>query len=313
MTGEVAGSLSSRSLEAGSVLPFVPDLDLLRTRLAEPARVLRLADGRAVGLIEVGDPDGSPVVWFHGSPSCRLEALLGEAYFRAHRWRVIALDRPGIGASSFLRAPLVQHAEDVAAIMDALGHARFGVVGGSGGGPYVLASARVLGPRLTGAVCIAPGGVLDGHATVASWIDRAGAALASHAPAVLGAYFRLMQVFAATPAWLAKPIAAILGGEEGKTFAEPAVLALMPALLRESLAQGARGAVEDYRRMGVPWGFAVEDIDFPVDFVHGRVDAFVPLAQTARFAKLTRHARLRVLDGKGHLGAIFALDQHAPF
>jgi pimeloyl-ACP methyl ester carboxylesterase len=37
---------------------------------------LTLPDGRKVAYAEFGQPDGYPVLYFHGSPSSRLEPLL---------------------------------------------------------------------------------------------------------------------------------------------------------------------------------------------------------------------------------------------
>ena len=37
---------------------------------------VELADGTTIGYAEVGDPDGPPVVYFHGNPGSRLEVDL---------------------------------------------------------------------------------------------------------------------------------------------------------------------------------------------------------------------------------------------
>ena len=65
----------------------------------EPYATLVLPDGRALGYLQVGLPDGPAVFHFHGHGSSRLEALMLEEQALALGLRVIALDRPGIGRS----------------------------------------------------------------------------------------------------------------------------------------------------------------------------------------------------------------------
>ena len=41
--------------------------------------LLHLADGRELGYAEYGAPDGQPVLYCHGFPTCRLELVPSEA------------------------------------------------------------------------------------------------------------------------------------------------------------------------------------------------------------------------------------------
>src|SRR5579884_771837 len=66
--------------------------------------------------------------------------------------RLISYDRPGYGGSSPQPGHSVADgASDVRAIADQLGIERFGVWGLSGGGPYALACAALLGDRVVAA------------------------------------------------------------------------------------------------------------------------------------------------------------------
>jgi len=49
---------------------------------------------------------------------------------------------------------VADEAADVAALADELGFDRFGVTGGSGGGPHVLACAALIPDRVVRAICI---------------------------------------------------------------------------------------------------------------------------------------------------------------
>jgi pimeloyl-ACP methyl ester carboxylesterase len=97
---------------------------------------LVLRDGRRLGYAQYGQPDGEPIVYFHGHPGSRLEARLAHEPAAAPGLRVIALDRPGYGLSDFLPGrAITDWPADVTAAADALGIGRFSVAGASGGGP----------------------------------------------------------------------------------------------------------------------------------------------------------------------------------
>src|SRR5262249_11736586 len=122
----------------------------------------RLPDGRELGYAEWGDPDGAPVLYFHGTPASRLDPVCFPDAPAAAGVRLLSLDRPGMGLSTFQRRRrIADWPADVSAFADALGLERFGVAGWSGGGPYVLACAWRLADRLTGAALAAGVGRLD--------------------------------------------------------------------------------------------------------------------------------------------------------
>jgi pimeloyl-ACP methyl ester carboxylesterase len=76
--------------------------------------------------------------------------------------RLVAYDRPGYGGWTPHRGRTVADAaDDVAAILDALGAEGFATYGGSGGGPHALACAALLGDRCLAAATIAGFGPAD--------------------------------------------------------------------------------------------------------------------------------------------------------
>ncbi len=112
--------------------------------------ILRLRDGRALSYLEVGAPDGTPVIHCHGNPSSRLEVLLLAEQATSLKVRLIGLDRPGIGYSDPKPGyGLLDWPDDVAELADRLGLDRFAMSGLSGGGPFALACAYKMPERLT--------------------------------------------------------------------------------------------------------------------------------------------------------------------
>jgi pimeloyl-ACP methyl ester carboxylesterase len=112
----------------------------------------------------------------------------------------LSLDRPGIGLSTVKpHRRIVDWPADVAGFADALEIGRLGVIGWSGGGPYVLACAARLATRLTGAALVAGVGPFDRTAALKglSAMDRWSYRLARTTPAAarmaLGAIYALSR------------------------------------------------------------------------------------------------------------------------
>src|SRR4051794_40818955 len=106
---------------------------------------VRTPGDRVLHVHEDGDPAGAPVVVHHGTPSSGQLYAGTVALARERGIRLIGYDRPGYGGSSPQPGRTVAGAaEDVAAVLDALGVGRFATFGVSGGGPHALACAARL-------------------------------------------------------------------------------------------------------------------------------------------------------------------------
>jgi pimeloyl-ACP methyl ester carboxylesterase len=116
--------------------------------LVEPPRLVPLPDGRTVALDDVGDPAGLVVVYLHGTPDSRLARHPDDRVAAAAGVRLLAVDRPGAGASDAHPAGTLRSlGADVAHVLDALEVERAALLGWSAGGLAALAAATVLGDR----------------------------------------------------------------------------------------------------------------------------------------------------------------------
>ena len=95
-----------------------------------------------------GDPQGIPLVFFHGTPGGRLQAALGDGAASRAGVRLVAFSRPGYGGSTDGPTTLTSVGSDAGSVADALGIDAFAVLGVSGGGPYAVAAAAVLPERV---------------------------------------------------------------------------------------------------------------------------------------------------------------------
>lgn len=116
-----------------------------------------LPDKRRIGYAEYGSPNGETVLYFHGTPSSRLEPVLLNGYGKdidglaaQHGLRIVGIDRPGMGQSSFNpRGSFQSFAQDAVALADHLQLDTFKILCWSGGGSYSLAAAFHFPKRVT--------------------------------------------------------------------------------------------------------------------------------------------------------------------
>ncbi len=259
---------------------------------------VRLHDGR---VLRVHDSDEGDVaekltlLWHHGSPQtgAPLEPLLLAAAERSIR--LLSYGRPSYGGSSpDVGRDVAAAAADVAQIADALGIARFAVMGASGGGPHALACAALLPERVTGVACLASLAPFD--ADEIDWFGGMASDGASLRAAVLGRQAR--ETYETTAefdpeSFNARDYAALAGAWSS-----------LSADVEVASAAGADGLIDDDLAFVAPWGFAVTDITAPVLIAHGGQDRVVPLAHADWLLHHCRDAELWFRPHDGHIAIL---------
>jgi pimeloyl-ACP methyl ester carboxylesterase len=269
------------------------------------ATIVRLDDGRELCFSELGDPSGTPVFAFHGTPgSFRLFAPMDEAARRLGV-RVIAPDRPGYGRSDYvLDRRLLDWPRDVVAIADCLGIAKFGVFGVSGGGPHAAVCAHQLGPRLLGAaiVCGIAETLTSEDALGMMPMNRMLSGLARRSQWLAWPIFALMTLglrfFGAT---LLRGMIQQLPAPDRRVLEQAAVRDAFLEEGRRAPRTNARATAQDFALFTRPWGFRLEDIAVPVDVFCGELDVNVPVAHGRRQADRIPNAKLHCFADEAHL------------
>src|SRR5438874_7114623 len=100
----------------------------------EQGQTIRLRDGRLLAYAEFGDPSGIPLIFCHGWGDSRLTRHPDDTRTAALGVRLITIDRPVFGRSTFQpRRMLLDWPADVVQLADTLELERFALLGHSGG------------------------------------------------------------------------------------------------------------------------------------------------------------------------------------
>lgn len=275
----------------------------IKRRLREEDRLIRLRDGRRLGYAESGDPDGAPVLFFHGFGTTRV-VCPPEEPARELGLRLIAVDRPGIGLSDPLPGRLLlDWPADVTELVDRLGLERFAIVGWSGGGPYALACGHELTDRVRAIAAVSAAAPLAGSADSAYLrrLDRHAVRVAGRAPWVIRLamwhWGRGQRRDAAR--FFERSVAEMCAADQ-EVLTEPALRSRMIANSSELYRQGGRGMYDEALVLARPWGFEPAALRVPVDIWQGARDEVVPLAMATHLSRTIPGARLRLFPDEGH-------------
>ncbi|MEE8412122.1 MAG: alpha/beta hydrolase [Acidobacteriota bacterium] len=269
---------------------------------------IQLSDGRTLAAAEVGDPDGTAVIYSHGFPGSRLGVRLGEVDAKRYGIRLIAFDRPGWGESDPLHGRrLTDWPRDVADAADRLGCTRFNLIGVSGGAPFALACAAALPDRVgrTGIVC-GLGPVVAMHkGDGMMWHNRVGLTMASRAPwlvrPVMGVSGPILRRFFGVAI---DHLARHAGPADAAVLADPAIRDILGAEFREAFRHGGAGAAADGLIYGADWGLDLAAIKGPVHLWHGEDDRIVPLAMAHWVAERIPGVSVSYHPGEGHFSLV---------
>lgn len=264
--------------------------------------VVRLPDGRALAYAEWGDPDGSPVLGCHGSPSSRLERHVEDpdAY---RRWgvRLVVPDRPGFGRSDpHPGRRVMDWPDDVRVLVDHLGIDRFAALSLSGGAAYALACAHVFGDRVTGVGVLGGAPPPDVPWPWPRWVPERIRSVAHRPPRVAGLLQPVFSPVAMRPALLPRYLQVRLNAADRRVIGRPPVRELLAETFTEGLRNGTGALAEDRALLFRPWGFPVSAVRQRVHIWHGTQDWMVPVSLGRVLAAMLPNRTAHWCPGEGH-------------
>ena len=252
--------------------------------------------------------------YFHGWPSSRIEfsGLNREDIAASMGVRVISIDRPGFGLSSYQpHHRFTDWPKDVACLADHLGLERFALMGYSASGPYTLVYAHQLADRLT-AVGVVSGaaqplsapGATKGMPTIMLWTT------ARIHPRLTWLLFKMMKNTIANAPRDQLPRSAkqaMMAEADFEYIKEhPYVMANNMDGGTEALRQGGLGPAEAGALYWRPWGFHLEDIRMKVHVWHGEADINAPFEAHGKvLAEKLPNVEAKFYPGEGHISLIY--------
>lgn len=266
-----------------------------------------LPDGRTLSYAELGDPEGRPFIFCHGTPGSRLDFTDDDLLPKVEGLRLILPERPGFGRSSPQpNRTFKGWAEDVEALADHLGLEKFIISGGSGGCPHALAVAAYLPDRVDAAFVFASPAPADfrGATRGMSLGNRLGLWLNGNASRLLARLIESnVRLLKSDP----KRYIVALQGQTGPTDAaylnDPKYRESAIKTLQEAYRQGSAGHVADAKlaMSRKPWSFDLQNIRAPVVIWQGSEDRLVTTEMGVRLQRSIPNARLNIVQGAGHM------------
>lgn len=262
-----------------------------------------LPDGRGIQFARYGAADGFPVVALHGTPGSHFKFARAAEVAAARGLCLICPDRWGYnGADVPARPRLSLYAADIEALCDGLGHARFAIIGVSGGAPFAVAVAAALGARVTRLALFAPVGPLDGlpdaemrlfHRLSFRWLPRVPVALT----ALLGFYRRFLLL---APELALRAASAGAVTVDRRLIRSPAVAPYLAETFRIGMRRDVRGAVCDLQLFARRWDLDPGRVEAAARIWIGLEDRCVPQGAVRRLAAEIPGCDLVELPGAGH-------------
>lgn len=278
-------------------------LDELREhRLTRP-------DGRTVAWTEWGPPGGVPLLRLPGTPGCRWSVRSDPTPWAERGLRVVMTERPGFGASTRLPGRgFAEHADDLAAVLDALGLDAVHVTGASGASAHELCFAGRHPERVRAMTVVAGGAPTTEEESEQEIPLNREAAELFRAGDRAAMWARLEAVHAD---FVADPLAAISAASDGvpdsdrAVMSDPAWQLVFTAAVREALAPGPDGWGDETLALLGDWADVdVARVRTSLTWWHGAADADAPLPAARRLLAGIPQAELRLFGAdEGHLAA----------
>jgi pimeloyl-ACP methyl ester carboxylesterase len=264
-----------------------------------------LTDGRRLVFSVTGPADGVPVIYCHGAIGTPIEATIDlQRITRALGVLYISPSRPGIGGSDPSPGRTVlDFADDIGELADALQLKRFSVVGVSAGGPYALALAYKLRGRVGRvAVCSSLSPLGPPHATpgVQKRV-RLTLGLLAQRPALCRALGdAVLPAIAQRPELLNRVISAHAAPAERDRLAGGHERAAVSDSFLDATRHGVGGLVDDYLTYAGGWDFPLAEVYNEVHLWHGAGDPLVPVEHALQLAASLPRCQVFIDPDEGH-------------
>jgi pimeloyl-ACP methyl ester carboxylesterase len=266
-------------------------------------KCIKLKDGRLLGYAEYGSPTGQPIFLFNGYFSRLFYPFDDSIAFSANA-RIITVDRPGIGLSTFKQnRTLLDWPEDLEELADALSLNQFAVAGISAGGPFAAACAYKLPTRVTALALISSLAPFDAPEILKGMplLFKILPIIAKYAPWLL-TFAQWLTVRYPENGW--KKFYSQLPDCDKAALGEHPELDMKNKLLNDVVEinrNGFKGGVCDLILLTRSWGFSPAKIIVKTFLWHGKKDLNIPFKMGQFLAKSMPNCSANFVANEGHL------------
>lgn len=238
----------------------------------QPTDCLELSTGHRVAYQEYGMPSGFPMFYFHDSGSSRLECTFFHSAAKTFGYRLIAIDRPGIGCSEYYdNASPESVANDVAELADCLKIRQFAVLSLGAGGIFALMLAFHHRQRVTEVLSL--GGVPGSSFKEANCGASLGRYWHQLTPPLVNLLVRAKHAFSRDKLWQSREhLIQILCDADRRALQQSRTRNILNLDHKEALRQGARGLAQDLANCYRKLDFSLDDLEVPVTIWQGKSD-----------------------------------------
>ena len=266
---------------------------------------ITLPDGRTLEVVTAGKPEGSAIVFHHGTPGAWITWESWLPVVKAQGGFAIAFSRAGYGLSDRnKRRTVISNSHDTAAILAHFGISTFVSIGWSGGGPHCLADTTLAQNKAAisiagvGAYGVADldfldgmgeenhvefGAAIEGEAAIDAWMQKYSGDMAR---ATGG------DIIAAMGGLLSEVDKHVLDAKNAEALA---------ASYRHGLSVSYNGWLDDDLAFVEPWGFDISAITQPVELWQGDQDFMVPHAHGQWLHAKIPNSTMYYVPGEGHI------------
>jgi pimeloyl-ACP methyl ester carboxylesterase len=269
-----------------------------------------LRDGRKIGYAEYGDPEGYPILFFHGMPGSRYWHHPNDSMTASMGVRLIVVERPGYGVSSSKKKRrVIDWPDDVIEVVDALGISKFAVAGVSAGGPHVLACAYKIPDRLSSATVIGSLSPPDSFKEID--LEKWKHYKLATCP-IVGRGWKCMSNFIHycdfkrngknDEAYFDASASQLSDVDQMLLEENLELRAMYIENMAESHQNGYQGRLDDAVCVSKQeWGFELEEIQLPVTILHGDQDILTPIQMGRYLETVIPKSLFDPISDAGHL------------
>jgi pimeloyl-ACP methyl ester carboxylesterase len=267
-------------------------------------KTFTLSTGQTFGYLEMGNPKGPGCVFFHGFPGSSRQILVIRHLEVFEKFRVIAVDRPGFGDSSFSpKRNIVEIADLVGELTEHLGLPKFHLIGVSGGAPSAFIVGDRLRSRVLSLTSICGLGPLYEPVffeRMSSW-EKSFLLLARFSPfmasRILGKAHAELQKGRLPPR---ERMLRLFPPEDVDVISNAEIRAVFRESMGHAFKQGSMGVAVEMKVFQQDWKIQDWKFPFPVHLWHGEKDTLVPPEHSRFLHERIGGSHLHMLETEGH-------------